>query len=192
MEQNRGSSIAAHPGRPQCCPIQSSQDSRSKGTAIRTLLASFTKSANLPRPCRLDPDTHSRSTLASWPWREPAPPVQALSCPPPNRHLKVVPWRPRPLVLPAVPLRQGCALPCSLRQRAHRDPTSMPAQAGNAISSKPAIDPRPPQQPLCAAFLLELPGRYAHPSSPVMRVASEPGPLGRAMPLTRIEGARKS
>ncbi len=52
--------------------------------------------------------------------------------------------------------------PSPTRQTAaHRDPTSMPARAGSAISSRPwcqpAMDPRPPCWTLCAAFLLQPP-----------------------------------
>ncbi len=184
MEQNRGSSIAAHPGRPQCSPHPVEPGLQEPGHChpdASCFLHQICQSATPLPPRPRHPFAVHPGILALA--RARTPRSDPLSCPPPSTSQSgpTAPTPPRPARGAST---TGMRAPLFPSTAAHRDPTSMPAQAGDAISSKPSIDPRPPQQPLCAAFLLELPGRYGHPSSPVVRVGSEPGPLGLAMPLT--------
>ena len=169
-------------------PAVLSPSSRARTPGARALPSGrfLLPSPNLPI-CHT-PAASTQTPIRGPPWHpgpgaSPHPPFRPLSCPPPSTSQSgpTAPTPPRPARGAST---TGMRAPLFPSTAAHRDPTSMPAQAGDAISSKPSIDPRPPQQPLCAAFLLELPGRYGHPSSPVVRVASEPGPLGLAMPLT--------
>jgi hypothetical protein len=117
-----------NPGRPQPAvlyPIVSVHP------AIHTLLipSQNCQSARLPHPWRLDPFAVYPDPGPS-PRPAPAPSIENLwSYPHPGRRA----------------LATGMLSPLFPSTAAHRDPTSMPAQAGNAITTMPRLLPLPLQ-----------------------------------------------